>query len=119
MIILGAIVSLALLAVIIRFALSPQTDRLVKRAAIIALALIGLALVACLVIVFTGPKATEEAEVFAGLPLAESVTVVNSGRIYMLLLGFVMLLLVGLIILLSLRDEKKKRMAQGRLKPPG
>jgi low temperature requirement protein LtrA len=119
MIIFGAIVSLALLAVIIRFALSPQTEKPVKRAALIALAAIGLTIVVCLVMVITGPKTTEEAEVFAGLPLAESVAVANSGRVYMLLLGVIMLLFVGLIIFLSLREEKKKRLAQGRLKPPG
>jgi multisubunit Na+/H+ antiporter MnhF subunit len=119
MIIVGAIVSLALLAVIIRFALSPQTEKPVKRAAIIALAAIGLSIVVCLVMVITGPKTTEEEQVFAGLPLAEPVAVVNSGRVYMLVLGLVMLLFVGLIILLSLREEKKKRSARGGIKPPG
>jgi multisubunit Na+/H+ antiporter MnhB subunit len=119
MIIVGAVISLALLAVIIRFALSPQTDKPVKRAALIALGAIGLAIVACLVIVIAGPRATEEEEVFAGLPLAEPVTVVNSNRIYMLAFGIIMLLFVGLIIFLSLREEKKKHTAQGGFKRPG
>jgi hypothetical protein len=119
MIIVGAIVSIALLGVIIRFALSPQTDRPVKRAALIALGAIGLAIVVCLVMVIAGPGPEEEEAVFIGLTPAEPVAAVNSGRIYMLILGFIMLLLVGLIILLSLREEKKKRLAQGGIKRPG
>jgi multisubunit Na+/H+ antiporter MnhF subunit len=117
MIILGVIVSIALLAVIIRFALSPQTDKLVKRAALIALGAISLAIVACLVLLITGPKAVEEEEVFAGLPLAEPVAVANPNRVYMLVVGFIMLLFVGLIIFLSLREEKKNR--PGGVKRPG
>jgi low temperature requirement protein LtrA len=108
MIILGVIVSLALLAVIIRFALSPKTGKPVKRAALIALGAIGLALVACLIMIIAGPRATEEEEVFAGLPLAEPVAAVDSNRAYMLALGVIMLLFVGLIIVLSLREEKRR-----------
>ncbi|MDR0643147.1 MAG: hypothetical protein LBG07_11905 [Treponema sp.] len=119
MIVVGVIVSLALLAVIIRFALSRQSDKPVKRAALIALALISLTIIVCLVIVITGPQATEEEAVFTGLPLAEQVAVVNSGRSYMLIVGIFMLLFVGLIIFLSLREEKKKRSAQGPVKPSG
>ena len=119
MIILGVIFSFALLAVIIRFALSRQSDRLVKRAALIALAVIGLTIVVCLVVIMTGPQATEEEAVFTGLPLAEQVAVVNSGRLYVLIVGIIMLLFVGLIIYLSLREERKKRSAQGPVRPPG
>jgi multisubunit Na+/H+ antiporter MnhB subunit len=108
MIIVGAVVSLALLAVIIRFALSPQTEKPVKLAALIALAVIGLSIVACLVMVFSGPGKTEEEQVFAGLPLAEPVAVANSNRGYLLAVGIIMLLFVGLIIFLSLREKRKK-----------
>ena len=118
MIIVGAVVSLALLAVIIRLALSPRTERPVKRAALIALGAIGLAIVVCLAMAITGPGSTEEEAAFVGLPLAEPVTVVNSGKIYMLIFGVIMLLFVGLVIFLSLREEKKKRPAQGGVKRP-
>jgi formate hydrogenlyase subunit 3/multisubunit Na+/H+ antiporter MnhD subunit len=120
MIILGAIVSIVLLVVIIRFALSPQTDRLVKRAALVALGAIALAIVACLVMVLAGPKKAEEEAVFSGLTPAEPVAaVVDPGRIYMLVLGGILLLFVGIVILLSLREEKKKRSGQGGVKRPG
>jgi hypothetical protein len=117
MIIIGILVSIALLVVIIRFALSPQTDKLVKRAALIALGAICLAIVACLVMILTGPKAVEEEEVFAGLPLAEPVEVANPAKAYMLVVGIIMLLFVGLVIFLSLREEKKNRLR--RVKRPG
>jgi hypothetical protein len=108
MIILGIIVSILLLGVIIRFALSPQTDKLVKRAALIALGAIGLAILACLIAVIAGPKAVVEEEVFAGLPLAEPVAVgISPNRISMLILGFIMLALIGFIIVLGLREKKK------------
>jgi small-conductance mechanosensitive channel len=124
MLILGVIASLALLAAIIRFALSPQTDRLVRRAALIALAVIALALVVCLIVLITGPDAVEEEEVFAGLPLAETVPVSNPNKGYMLIMGLIMLLFVGLIIFLSLREERKKRSARSsdqvdQVKRPG
>jgi membrane protease YdiL (CAAX protease family) len=120
MIIVGILVSLALLVVIIRFALSPKTERLVKRAARIALAAIGLALIVCLVMVIAGPVEEEEEEVFAGLPLAEPVAAAGDpNRAYMLVLGLIMLFFVGLIIFLSLREEKKKRSLQAGVKRPG
>ena len=119
MIIIGALVSIALLGVIIRFALSSRTDRLVKRAAIIAMAAIGLAIVACLVMAFAGFKDVEEEDVFAGLPLAEPVAAVNPNKVYMLLVGIILLLFVGLVIFLSLRVESKHRSAQRKVKRPG
>jgi multisubunit Na+/H+ antiporter MnhF subunit len=117
MLILGVVVSLALLAAIIRFALSPQTDRMVRRVALIALIAIALALAVCLILIITGPDAVEEEEVFAGLPLAETVAVSNPNKGYMLILGIILLLFVGLMILLSLREERKKRSAP--VKRPG
>jgi hypothetical protein len=96
MIILGVMVSLLLLGVIIRFAFSPQTDKLVKRAAIIALGAIGLAIAVCMIMMITGPEAVMEEEVFAGLPLAEPVTAgISSNRVYILVLGSLMLALIG------------------------
>ncbi|WP_010259424.1 hypothetical protein [Treponema primitia] len=109
MIIVGILVSLALLGVIIRFALSKQSEKLVKRAAVIALAVIGLAIVICLIMILTGPKPVEEEPVFSGLPLAEPVQVADSNMVYALLFGIIMLLFLGLIIFLSTRDKKTKR----------
>ncbi|MFP3041228.1 hypothetical protein LQZ19_05340 [Treponema primitia] len=109
MVIVGILVSLALLGVIIRFALSKQSEKLVKRAAVIALAVIGLAIIVCLILIITGPKQVEEEPVFSGLPLAEPVQVADSNVVYALIFGIIMLLFLGLIIFLSIRGKKPKR----------
>jgi hypothetical protein len=108
MIVVGILASLVPLGVIIRFALSPQADKPVKRAAVIALAAIGIAIIICLIAIATGPKAVEEDPVFAGLSLEEPVQMTNPAAVYALIVGIIMALFVGFIILLSLRKEKKK-----------
>jgi hypothetical protein len=109
MIIAAALVSLILLAVIIRFALSPQTDKLVKRVAVIALGAIGLALLACLAVILSrfGGEETAAEDLIPGLPLAEPSAAAGPDGIYMLIFGFVLLLFIGLIIFLSMREKKK------------
>jgi multisubunit Na+/H+ antiporter MnhB subunit len=108
MLIPGVVVSLILLGVIIRFALSPRTDRLVKRAALIALGAIGLAILVCMIMALTAPEAVVEEEVFAGLPLAEPVAAgISPNRVYLLILGSVMLALIGFIVFLALREQAK------------
>jgi uncharacterized protein with PQ loop repeat len=107
MIIVGVLVSLALLGVIIRFALSKKTEKLVKRAAIIALAVISLAIIICLIIIVSGPGVVEEEPVFSGFPLAEPVQVADPSTTYFLVFGIIMLLFLGLIIFFSMKDKKK------------
>jgi hypothetical protein len=107
MIILGVIVSILFLGMLIRLVLSPGTDRLLKRAALIALGAIGLAIIACLIVAIAGFKEPETEEVFVGFPLSEPEADVNSGRAYTLVVGSIMLALIGFIILLALREKAK------------
>jgi hypothetical protein len=107
MIVVGILASIILLAAIIRFALSKQTDKLVKRAAIIALAVIGFALVVCLVVIAAGPKAAEEEPVFAGLSPVDAAPVTNPNMVYALIFGGIMVLFVGFIIYLAVKEKKK------------
>ncbi|GHT85473.1 hypothetical protein FACS1894137_09800 [Spirochaetia bacterium] len=109
MIVVGILVSLVLLALIIRFALSKQTDKPVKRAAIIALAVIGLSLVICLIVIATGSKAVKAEPVFTGFSLEEPVELTNPNTVYVLLLGVIMALFVGLVIFLAIRDRRKRQ----------
>jgi amino acid transporter len=108
MIIVGVIISLALLGVIVRFALSKKTEKLVKWAAIIALAAISLAIIVCLIMIVSGPGAVEEEPVFSGLPLAEPVQTVDSDAVFFLVFGIIMLLFLGFIIFFSMKDKKKR-----------
>jgi hypothetical protein len=107
MIVVGILASLVLLVVISRFALSKQADKLVKRAAVIALAAIGLAIVICLIVIAAGPKPVEDAPVFAGLAVEEPVQVTNPATVYALIFGGILALFVGFIIFLSLREKKE------------
>jgi hypothetical protein len=51
-----------------------------------------------------------EAEpVFTGLPLAEPVEVTDPATVYALIFGVILVLFVGLIIFLSLKDKKTGR----------
>ncbi|MDR2739635.1 MAG: hypothetical protein LBB68_07370 [Treponema sp.] len=107
MIIVGIFVSLALLGVIIRFALSKETEKPVKRAAVIALAVISLAIIVCLIMIVSGPGVVEEEPVFSGFPLAEPVQAANSNTWYIMGFGIIILLFLGLIIFFSMKDKKK------------
>jgi hypothetical protein len=107
MIIAGVFVSLALLGVIIRFALSKKTEKPVKRAAVIALAAISLAIIVCLIMIASGSGAVEEEPVFSGLPLAEPVQAVSSNTGYIMVFGIIILLFLGLIIFFAMKDKKK------------
>jgi amino acid transporter len=107
MLIVGILISVIILGLLIRMALSKQSEKPLKLAAIIALGLIALSVIICLIMIFAGPAAEEEEEVFAGLPLAEPVQVSNPNGVYILLFGVLLLLFLGLIIFLSLREQKK------------
>jgi hypothetical protein len=107
MIVVGILVSLVLLVVISRIALSKKTDKPVKRAAIIALSAIGLASAICTIAVAAGPKAVEDDPIFAGLSLEGPVRAANPYTVYALIFGILMVLVIGLIIFLSLRKREK------------
>jgi fatty acid desaturase len=106
MIIVSVMVSLALLGVIVRFALSKSSEKPVKQAAVIALAAISLAVIVCLILVVSGPGAVEEEPVFAGLPLAEPVQVDDPAAPFILVSGIVLLLFLGVVIFFALKDKR-------------
>ncbi|GHV81196.1 hypothetical protein AGMMS49944_29870 [Spirochaetia bacterium] len=114
MIVVGILVSLVLLVVIIRFALSKQTDKLVKRAAVIALAVISVAIVICVIMIVSGPKAVEEEPVFAGFSPVEAAPVTNPASVYALIFGVILVLFVGFIIYLAMRDKKAEKNMLGK-----
>jgi drug/metabolite transporter (DMT)-like permease len=109
MIVVGILASLVLLVVIMRFAISKQTDKPVKRAAIIALAVIGVAIGICLIVIAAGPKTVEEEPIFAGLSPEEPAPVTNPATVYALIAGVIMMLFVGLIIFRSIKNMPGKR----------
>jgi hypothetical protein len=104
---MGILASLILLIVIIRFALSGKAEKPVKQAAVIALAVIGIAVVICLAVIARGPAAPAEEPLFAGPFPEETAPVTNPAMVYALIFGAVLVLFIALIIFLALRKKKK------------
>ena len=102
------ILSVVLLGTIIRFALSPQSSRLLKLSALVALGLIGLALIICGFIIIRGPDKEEVMVPFA--VLQEAAPPQAKGGNAPAILGFfvVFLVLLGLIIFAAQRGNLKK-----------
>ena len=102
-----AIFSAGLLGLIIYFAVSPKSSRLLKRTALAALGLIGLSLGVCGIFLIKGPSNSPE---IVPLPVfEESTPPVRSSNTLMIIVFFLIFLFVlGLIIFLSLRGQRKK-----------
>ncbi|MDR0511800.1 MAG: hypothetical protein LBG93_01680 [Treponema sp.] len=103
------ILSAGLLGLIIYFAVSSSSSRLLKRVSIVAMGLIALSLVVAGIIVLLGPGGTEE--VVLPIALGQQAPAADDTNYF----GFIMflllfLLIIGLIIALTHRDSKKKEM---------
>jgi hypothetical protein len=110
MLFIGGLVSVVLVALIAYLALSPASSRLVRRAAIIALVLIGLAAVACsitLLLLLVFPSAAKGA-VGRDIPLVPRKN--ESGDFFpiVIFLGALLITLV-VVIALALREQDRKR----------
>ena len=106
MIVALSILSLGLLGVIIYFAVSPKSSRLLKLVAIIALAVIGLSLLICGFFIIRGPSQDPAAvpfPVFADTPAPE-----RKGNIADLIILAVLIVVVSLVILVAMKKNPKK-----------
>ena len=106
MIVVLSILSLGLLGVIIYFAISPKSSRLLKMAAIIALAVIGLSLIVCGFFIIRGPGQDPAAVPFPVLvdtPAPERKT-----NIVDLVILAILIIIVSLVILMAVRKKPKK-----------
>ena len=102
-----AILSVALLGLIIYFAVSSKSSRLLKLAAFIALGLIGLSLGVCGFFLLKGPAESNET-----IPLSlfqEVKPPAKTGNTVATVIFFIVFVLVlAVIIFLAIRDQKKK-----------
>ena len=100
------ILSLGLLGVIIYFAVSPKSSRLLKLSALIALGVIGLSIAICVIFLIKGPSQDPAAislPVFQDTPTAPA----KKGNVPAVLFFVAVLLgIVGLIVI-AVRREKK------------
>ena len=102
------IFSLVFLGLIIFIAFSPKTAKPVKRTALIALAVIGLSIVICTILLILGPG-KEQGDI--PLPVLQDTTPQSesSGNVAAVIMFIaVFLLVMAAIIVLSLRKERKK-----------
>ena len=102
-----AIISVILLAVIIYFVVSPKSSKLLRLVAIIALALIGLSLAICGIILIKGPG--EDTEPIA-LPfvLESDPQPAKKSDIPMVIAFLLVFLLIVVLIVRTSMHEKKK-----------
>jgi cbb3-type cytochrome oxidase subunit 3 len=107
-IVVFVLVSVSVLGLIVYFAFSPRSSAALRRAALIALAVIGLSLgtSAVLILLFSQSSAGP-GMVYSEAEPVEVVPSKNADLTVILVMLGVLLLFVGLIIFLALRDRKK------------
>ena len=111
-----AILSVGLLGLIIYFAVSPKSSRLLKLTALIALVFIGLSLGVCGIFLIMGPEENPE---HIPLPVLQELQPppAKSGNMLEIIVFFVIFLIVlGVIIVLSVRGQWKEAETGKRVK---
>ena len=104
-----AILSAGLLGLIIFFAVSPKSSRLLKISALIALGLIGVAIGVCVFLLVKGPSQDPVAialPVFQDMPTTPA-NKTNTPAVVIFVL--ILLVIMGLIILGVKRDQKRAK----------
>ena len=115
MIVVLTILSLGLLGVIIYFAISPKSSRILKISAIAALSVIGISLLVCGILIIRGPSQDPAAVPFP--VLADTPAPARKNNLADIIILAVMLLIVGFVIILAIRQKPKK--AEAVKKPSG
>ena len=110
-----SVISLGLLGLIIYFAVSPKSSRILRLSAFAALGLIGISLVVCGIFIIRGPG--ESAEIIPLPVFEEAKPAAKSGNMATVVVFFIIFVLVlALIVFLAIRDQKKK--GKGQVKGP-
>ena len=106
MLVVGIIFSIVLLVTIIYFAISPKSSRMLRLSAVIALGLISLSLAICGFFIIRGPAADDTV---LPLPVFQDTAEQPKKAIPLMdiLIIAVMLLALVLVIVKSLKDQKK------------
>ncbi|MHB9291544.1 hypothetical protein Holit_00622 [Hollandina sp. SP2] len=102
------LVSLGLFILIVYFALSKRSSLLIKRTAVIALILIGLAVAVSLYLIFSEPAVTLSPGLPTEIPPDKPVPVKGVTSTPILVGAILLLLFITLIVYISLRDQHRK-----------
>jgi cytochrome bd-type quinol oxidase subunit 2 len=108
MVYLSGIVSVLLVALIACLALSKKTSPGVRRTAIIALVLIGLAITACSLLLFLlGPPTGGSEGIAVEIPIIPPETT-RKDMVPVIVFSLILLFIIMVIVLASLREKKKR-----------
>ena len=116
MLVFSGILSFCLLGVIVYFAISPKSSRLLRLVAIIALGVITLTILICGIIIIKGPG--EEVELIPILPDPGAVPVKKENRAVGIVILLVFLAVLALIILKAYKDQKKQLLKEKKNTAP-
>ena len=117
MLVVLIILSIGLLGLIIYFAVSKKSTRLLKMAATIALGLIGLAILICGIFIIKGPKNDPNAALARFMTAEESQAITQSFNFTDLIILIILLGIITLVIVRSMREQKKMAKAIPDKKP--
>ena len=108
------IISVALLAVIIFFAVSPKSSRLLRISALVALGLICVSIAVCGFFLIRGPG---ESKAVVALPfiLDDSPPPTKSNTPAIVLFIVVFLVILGILAYLSIREQKNKEVVDKKI----
>jgi cbb3-type cytochrome oxidase subunit 3 len=100
--------SVLLLGVIIYFALSPKSSKILRTAALGALGAIILSIVICVIIILTGTGSAAEEPVMPDF-FAEEAPPAPGNFLVLFLLAVFLLAFLGGVVFLSLRERKRQQ----------
>jgi multisubunit Na+/H+ antiporter MnhB subunit len=112
------ILSTGLFGLIIYFAFSPKSSRLLKRAALIALGFIGLAMGVCSIMVLIGPVQKDAEIPFNIFPDTPKTPPQNANVVEFIIFLVVFVFVIGLIVMLALRERRAEKKKKKPGKPP-
>ncbi|MDR1903190.1 MAG: hypothetical protein LBQ88_13035 [Treponema sp.] len=98
--------SAVILAGIIYFAVSLKSEPVVRRTAIIALIVIGLAVITSLIVIFSEPVEAVGSDI-PGIP-AVPVKPVKTNSIWVFIFSIIFLLFIASILFIAIRQQKKQ-----------
>jgi amino acid transporter len=99
--------SVVLLGVIVYFALSRQSSRILRFSALAALGAIILSVLICVIIIFANTEFAAEEPVMPDFLAAEAPPAPRGNFLVLFLLAFFIIVFLGVVIFLSLKERRR------------
>lgn len=108
------VVSVCFFILIVYFALSKGSSPLIKRTAVIALILIGIAVLVSLCILFSEPTVTLNTKPLTEIPPERPVPIKVVKSTPILIMAILLLLFIAWAVCISLRDQRREQQKQAQ-----